>query len=57
MVVWGKDVPASRMVLLTNDGGDWTVRSRKGGRDPFTGDFDKTVAWVMKNYNQYRRVL
>lgn len=57
VVVWGKDVPASRMVLLANDGGDWTVRSRKGARDPFTGDFDKVVAWVMKNYNQYRRVL
>lgn len=56
VIVWGKDVPTSRMVMLSGDGGEWTVRSNKG-RDPFTGDFSKAVDWVMKNYNQYRRVL
>lgn len=57
VVLWGKDVPASKMVLLIRDGDDWIVRSRKGRRDPFTGDFKSAVGWVMKNYNQYRRVL
>jgi hypothetical protein len=57
VVVWGKDVSTEKMVFLSNDGGEWTVRSRKGGRDPITGDFKTVVAWVMKNYNQYRRVL
>ena len=57
VVVWGKDVPASRMVLLANEDGEWLVRSRKGSRDPFKGEFRTVVAWVMKNYNQYRKVL
>ncbi len=56
VIVWGKDVPTSGMVMLTRDGDDWIVRSNKG-RDPFTGEFTAAVAWVMKNYRQYRRVL
>lgn len=57
VVTWGKDISPASMVLLTQDGGMWTVRSRRGNRDPFIGSFDKAVEWVMRNYGQYQRIL
>lgn len=58
VVFWGKDVPTTGMVSIVSDGGEWTVRARRGKRDElFKGDFKVCVGWVMKNYNQYRRVL
>lgn len=57
VVLWGANVPAEKMVLLTNDG-DWSVHAKRGKRDVlYTGDIKACMDWVVKNYRQYRKVL
>lgn len=60
VVFHGSDVDPREIVVLTNDGGDWQVRSHTATkRDDilFTGDFSKCVAWVEKNFRQYQSKL
>lgn len=59
VVVWGKDVPTSAMVLLIGQGdNEWMVRARHLKRDEvFKGDFKSCVGWITQNYRQYRKVL
>lgn len=56
----GESVRAKDIVLVTrdNDGG-WVVNSKRSGlRDPFrSDDFGKAQAWVMSNWEQYKRVI
>ena len=56
----GESVRPKDIVLLTKDGeNSWTVNSKKRGvRDPFrSDDFEKAEAWVMDNWEQYKKII
>lgn len=61
VMFWGADVNPKNIILLYNDGGDWTVVPKKPLRDGrdwvYRGDFEKVVQWVMNNADRYRKVL
>lgn len=59
IIFWGRDVdPGSIVVLRWNrEHAVWVVKNPKGGRDPFSGAFDKVVRWVQDHFAQYRRTI
>jgi hypothetical protein len=59
IIFWGADVNPKSIVYLKEDGGDWCVVPRDFDKREFLfkGTFEKTVNWVIQNYQQYRKVL
>jgi hypothetical protein len=62
IIFWGADVKPSDIVVLKHHRDDWYVQShdqRHGytDRSLFAGDFEKCVAWVITNFQQYHRAL
>lgn len=55
----GPSVRPGSIVLITQEDGGWTVRSKDPSRrDPFvTEDFAKAERWVMGNWQQYRNLI
>jgi len=57
----GSDVDPREIIVLKYDGDDWIVKghvdTRRQSDDLFKGSFEACVAWVKKNYNQYRKYL
>lgn len=55
VIFWGEDVkPRDIVVLMHHD--DWYVESHDQRRF-LAGDFEKCVAWVMANFQQYHKAL
>lgn len=67
VIFHGEDVDPRNIVYLENDYGDWIVKPhptkyRKEGQETkgggvFKGDFQTCVAWVIKNYRQYAKII
>ncbi len=57
----GADVYPRDIIVLTSSDGDWKVRghrdTRRGDDVLYVGEFEKCVAWVERNFIQYRHYL
>ena len=63
IIFWGKDVNPGNIIPIMNVDGDWAVPGVSAWRGDqtrdhvFSGDFNRAVAWVVKNFAQYKRVI
>jgi len=55
-VIFHKDMTRNRVPLFYSEGdGEWFVEDRKSDRELIQGDLDDVIAWVQKNFTQYRK--
>lgn len=61
VIFYGPDINPRNIVILRNYDGDWQVEprheTRRSGSALYRGDFEPCVAWVIKNFAQYRYYL